>query len=523
MRRSLSFAVCFLFLMPTLALAQQKRPLDHDAYDSWNSIQGRAISDDGRWVLYSQDPQEGDSELHVRDLRSNVDHVVPRGESARFSHGDRFVVFLIKPELTLVRAAQEEDNGRNSEPKDSLGILSLASGEVTKFESVKSFELPEDEGGWVAFLLEEEETEADSTEGATEGGEARPSRGRRGEGGRDGDEKDEEKVDGTALVLREFTTGAEHRFENVLEYAFAKTGQRLAYTASSKDSTADGAYLVSVDDGGAATMLSGPGDYKIPTFDEDGEQVAFLSNRDDYAADQPTFTLYHYRIGATTATDVATEGTTGIPQGWWVSDNGDLSFSDNGARLFFGTAPRPEPEPDEETPEWEEVEVDVWNWRDPLLQPNQLVQRQQELDRTYQAVVHVADSRVVQLARIEIPEVSVGANGDADIAIASTNMPYRQRISWDSPGFSDVYLVDVNTGASDMVLEEMQGRGADLSPDLGYVTWWDGHEEAWFAKSVNGGEPIDLTSGIPYPVFDESDDHPMIPGSYGSAGWTEDD
>jgi dienelactone hydrolase len=524
MRRSLSFVVCMLFLIPTLAQAQQKRPLDHDAYDAWNSIQGRAISDDGRWVLYSHDPSEGDSELHVRDLRSNVDHVVSRGESARFSQDDRFVVFLIKPELALEREAEGENGGGDSAPKDSLGILNLASGAVFKVDRVKSFELPEEEGGWVAFLLEEAPTGADSMGGDTEGGEERPSRGRRGGSrGGDDDDDDDEKVDGTILVLRELTSGAEQRFENVLEYTFAKTGQRLAYTASSKDSTADGAFLVNVGDAASATMLSGVGDYKAPTFDEVGEQVAFLSNRDDYAADQPSYTLYHYRVGADGATAMASEGTSGIQQGWWVSDNGDLSFSDNGERLFFGTAPRPEPEPEEETPEWEEVEVDVWNWRDPLLQPNQLVQRQRELDRTYQAVVHVADSRVIQLAQVEIPEVSVGANGDADIAVASTNMPYRQRISWDSPGYSDVYSIDVNTGSSEMILEELHGGGAQLSPGLGYVTWWDGHEEAWFAQSVTGGGPINLTSGIPYPVFDESDDHPMIPGSYGSAGWTEGD
>ena len=324
---------------------------------------------------------------------------------------------------------------------------------------------PTDEGGWVAFLMEEAQAAADSTEGATEAGEERPSRGRsgrRGGGSTGGGDDDKEKVDGTVLVLRELASGAEHRFENVLEYSFAKTGQYLAYTASSKDSTADGAFLVNVGDAAAATMLSGVGDYKAPTFDEDGEQVAFLSNRDDYAADQPSFTLYHYRLGGDAATGVATEGMSGIPQGWWVSDNGDLSFSDNGERLFFGTAPRPDPEPEEETPEWEQVEVDVWHWRDPLLQPNQLVQQQRELNRTYQAVVHVADSRVVQLARVEIPEVTVGADGDADIAIASSNMPYRQRISWDSPGYSDVYLIDVNTGASEMVLEEFHGRGASL-------------------------------------------------------------
>ena len=521
MKRTLVSFVSVILLLPALIHAQQQRPLDHDVYDGWNTIQGQRISDDGRWVLFTLDPQEGDAELHVRDLRSNVAHVVSRGESARFSHDNRFVVFLVKPELAAVREAQAENLNGGNTPKDSLGIMELASGKIVRIERVKSFELPEDEGGWMAFLLEEEETEADSTAGETELGEERPSRGAVGRQGRGGDDEEEEKEDGTTLILRELTSGAERRFESVLEYAFAKNGRRLAFTASSKDSAADGAFIVAVGGEGTTTMLTGAGDYKSPIFDDAGEQVAFLSNRDDYSADQPSFTVYHYRVGGDAAIGLATEGTAGVPEGWWVSDKGDLSFSRTGARLYFGTAPRPAPEPEKGTPEWEKVEVDIWNWRDPLLQPNQLVERERELNRSYQTVVHLADSRVVQLARIEIPEVSVGSKGDADVALATTNIPYRQRISWDSPGYNDVYLVDVNTGAAKMVLDELQTGDVEFSPDGGNIVWWDGHRLAWFGMNTTGREPIDLTKGIPHPMFDESDDHPMIPGPYGLAGWTE--
>ena len=55
--------------------------------------------------------------------------------------------------------------------------------------------------------------------------------------------------------------------------------------------------------------------------------------------------------------------------------------------------------PEDEVPEWEKVELDVWHWRDPLLQPMQLVQRTRELERTYRAVALLDDGmRVVQLA-----------------------------------------------------------------------------------------------------------------------------
>jgi len=506
------------------AYAQEKRPLDHSVYDSWNRIQGQTLSNDGAWVLYTVSPQEGDGQLHVKALRSETAYLVPRGESAEFTDDNRFVVFLIKPELALVRESQKEGARQDAQPKDSLGILNLVSGEIAKVGRVKSFDLPEDAGGWLAYHLEAVVEERDTTERETEEPAARQGRrpaGAQGRTARGGG--DSERQDGTALVLRNLSTGVEQRYETVQAYVFSKNGQHLAYTASSKDSTADGAFVVATQDGSVTTMMAGPGDYKSATFDEAGEQIAFLSNRDDYTSEQPSFSAYYWRRGSETAEAILTEGAVGIPVGWWVSEHGDLSFSDNGGRLFLGTAPRPEPEPEEEKPEWERVEVDVWNWQDPLLQPMQLVQRNQELRRSYRAVVHLSERRTVQLADVDVPEVTVGMDGDADIAVAATEMPYRQEMSWDSPGYNDVYLIDVNTGERRMVLERLQSRGPELSPDANYITWWDGQELAWFAMDVNGGDPINLTDRVPHPVFDESDDHPMIPGSYGSAGWIEGD
>jgi dipeptidyl aminopeptidase/acylaminoacyl peptidase len=519
--------IALLLAFSAQAYAQEKRPLDHDVYDGWNRIQGQALSDDGRWVLYTVSPQEGDGELYVKALRSETSYVVPRGESAQFAEDNRFVVFLVKPALALVRESQKEDSTRDAQPRDSLGILDLTSGEITKVERVKSFALPKEAGGWLAYHLEAGVEEPDTTQGGGEGRPARPRGMRRpgglpGRGTRSG-EGEGEKQDGTVLVLRNLSSGAEQQFEKVQTFAFSTDGRRLAYTASSKDSTADGAFVVATADGSVTTMLAGAGDYKSVTFDEAGEQIAFLSNRDDYASKQPSFTLYRWRPGSETAAALVSEGADGIPAGWWVSENGDLSFSDNGSRLFFGTAPRPEPEPEEEIPEWEKVEVDIWNWQDPLLQPMQLVRRNQELRRSYQAVVHLSEGRTVQLADLGVPEVTVGMDGDADVAIAATEMPYRKEVSWDSPGYNDVYLIDVNSGDRRMVLERLQSRDPQLSADAKYITWWDGHALAWFALDVNGGDPINLSGRVPYPLFDESDDHPMIPGSYGSAGWTDGD
>ena len=62
------FVVCILVLCATgIATAQQpaaaKKPITHDVYDSWKTIQGTKLSRDGVWAAYALTPQDGDGEL----------------------------------------------------------------------------------------------------------------------------------------------------------------------------------------------------------------------------------------------------------------------------------------------------------------------------------------------------------------------------------------------------------------------------------------------------------------------------
>lgn len=47
----------------------QKKPLDHSVYDSWQNIGARKISNDGKWIAYSVDAQEGNSNLFCIQLK----------------------------------------------------------------------------------------------------------------------------------------------------------------------------------------------------------------------------------------------------------------------------------------------------------------------------------------------------------------------------------------------------------------------------------------------------------------------
>src|SRR5436853_4701508 len=79
LRRQLAAACIAALLISSVVFAQQKRPLTHADYDSWRSIQGQALSRDGKYLAYALVPQDGDGEVVVRHLESGKEWRASRG------------------------------------------------------------------------------------------------------------------------------------------------------------------------------------------------------------------------------------------------------------------------------------------------------------------------------------------------------------------------------------------------------------------------------------------------------------
>ena len=62
-----------------------------------------------------------------------------------------------------------------------------------------------------------------------------------------------------------------------------------------------------------------------------------------------------------------------------------------------------------------------------------------------------------------------------------------------------------------------------LSPQGKYITWFDFEDRHWHAMSVKTRNTVNLTELVPHPLYDELHDEPSPAGSYGSAGWVEND
>ncbi|HEY0726956.1 MAG TPA: hypothetical protein VGD38_02730, partial [Pyrinomonadaceae bacterium] len=294
----------------------------------------------------------------------------------------------------------------------------------------------------------------------------------------------------------------------------------LIYTVSSRNEETNGVYTVATETDAAPTaLLTGKGKYQKLTWDEDNTQLAFISDKEDAAAKQPKFRVYHWNLKDSTANEIVAPSTSGFPKDMVISERANLSFSLDGSHLFLGSAPPPEPErnPDEEIPADEKVLVDLWHWKDDYVQPIQKVRAEQDRNRSYRAVYDVQSKKFVQLADETMENLS--PSNDGRYAIGSDNRKYRVTNDYD-PGFTDYYLVNTEDGSRKPLATRQRGNYS-LSPNAKYAIYFDGKD--WNAYSIADGSTKNLTKDLKVNFFNEDNDVPSIPGSYGIAGWTKDD
>src|SRR5438045_9706706 len=114
MSRSL---IAFFLLFTFYFSFSQKKPLDHTVYDNWQSIGEKMISNDGKWVVYSINVQEGDNELVIQSSDAKYKKVIPRGFNATITEDNRFVIFRIRPYYKDLREARIKKKRPDDAPK----------------------------------------------------------------------------------------------------------------------------------------------------------------------------------------------------------------------------------------------------------------------------------------------------------------------------------------------------------------------------------------------------------------------
>jgi dipeptidyl aminopeptidase/acylaminoacyl peptidase len=496
--RKTLFVFCLLNLSTPQLFAQVpaglpvKRSLTFQDFDSWRSLQGAQISRDGKFVAYVMQPQDGDGEVFVKNTATSAEWRSPRGyrqltpppDPPNFSADGNFLFFSIEPNKADVLKARKDKKKPEDFPKNALGIMNTTTGQVTRIEHVKNYQVPKDGSGFVAIL------------------------------------KEPAKEYGSTLILRRLADGNERAFADVSEYTFSKDAKSLVYAISSKKEENNGVFaVVPQSDAASVSLLSGAGKYQKFTWDEKQTQLAFISDRDDATTRQPKFKVYHWLRDASNAAEIISVKTAGFHPEYVLSEKAALNFSYDGSRLFVGSAPAPEPEADSKNivPDEEKVTVDLWHWKDDYIQPMQKVRANADRDRSYRGVWHIKDQKFVQLADPTLENIVPSSDGL--YALGTDDRAYRIRSNWD-PGFTDYYLVKTIDGSRQLLRKGLQ-FGMNWSPDAGYVVFFDGRD--WNSISIPGGKVTNLTGKLNVKFAREDHDMPNAAPPYGLAGWTKND
>ncbi|MEO1524973.1 MAG: prolyl oligopeptidase family serine peptidase [Planctomycetota bacterium] len=550
-----------------------KKTLEHESYDRWSSLGRASLSRDGKWVQYVVDPQkdEAPSVLHVAELGGSKHYTLQRPVGPRWTQDSKHLVVRLSPDPKRVEKLQGLKGKFEEYERTNLAILNLDSGDLTRIDRVRSYQLPDENGRYIAYLLEKgieepkfEKQSSNKMESYTvsESGltpvakppklkkrspeivepEQRISKeekeGENPETKSDKSKdkpKEKKKEPGTTLVIHDLEEGTSLTFANVVRYTFSEDGSRLAFVTSvpkttekkSAELAMDGVFIVELSEKSVARVLSGRGEYKNLAFSEDGKSLALISNHEDYAAETPSWSVFLWKHGEEKATSVASETSPATPKDWWVSSRTSPYFSKDGRRLYFHTAPIPasvirEPN-DEEEPEESKVKLDVWHWQDPYLQPEQLLRARQDRDRQYLAVFHLKEAKGVQLATPAVPSVSVSTESKLPFALANSDVPYRTQRSWVSPGYQDVYLIHQRTGKRTQVLEGNRSF-VSLSPTGRFGSWFDPEQRHWYCFATNKPkEAINASQAIRVPLQNELEDRPRLAPPHGTAGWISGD
>jgi dipeptidyl aminopeptidase/acylaminoacyl peptidase len=523
--RILPFLALLALALCSSTFVQAAKPLDHDVYTQWRSIDDASLSPNGRWAVWRQTVEQGDAEMLLYDAEDDSRLSIERGVEPVFSQDSAFLVYRVAPTFAAIREAGLDEDV--DAPTSALGIRQLGSEQSWLIEQVTEFQLPKEQSRWLAYQRDDqqEDTAVSAEDSSAEDEDATEE---------SASDKDEVV---SVLVLRDLLNAAEREFASVASYHFNDAGTRLIYALEGEQA---GVYTLNPAAGEPRALYSGKAKVFSLAVDEAGEQVAFTlrptaekdetdsDEADASAADaheeQPV-ALYHWRSGMEEAERLADEQSAFLADDWQISEHAELMFSDNGSRLFFGTAPSlPQADKNDDLLDDEVVVVDIWHWQDSQLQPMQKEQLEERRKQSFLAVAHLNEeaATLVQLGDEQLPSILMDEKRQGDAFLGVSNRPYETEASWDFPWYYDAYRVDVVSGKRERLREKVQDRPS-LSPGGKYLTWWDRDQAAWMAMSMSAGEAIVLSQGVAVSLADHTNDRPFADGSYGDAGWLEDD
>jgi dipeptidyl aminopeptidase/acylaminoacyl peptidase len=480
-----------LLMMPVVLMAGEgeKKVLTLDDYPLWKDIEEVTISDIGDWISYGYRPKGGDITLYIKNLENRKVYEIPVGSDPVISSDSRWAAYKINP-------SKEEAEKLRKEKKPvttKLELLDLRSGDKVTYAGTSSFVFSNDSG---FFAVKKNKTEKDA------------------------------KHDGTDLVLRKLETGQDLNIGNVGEFSFNHGGNMLAYTIDADKKAGNGVYVLVLETGAIRSLDSGEADYAQLAWDDNGREslmgykkgnvLAVLKGKkpEKFLLKENQLLIFK-GIGTDAPSKIVYDpaGDKGFPEGMILSEKGELTWSEDNARIFCGIKEQgPEPEKSDNPA----ANVDVWHWKDERLQSVQKVEAERDRRFTYRSVFLLGPERFICLTDEAMRTIDISRTGKW--AVGRDDKRYRLDVNR-SMNTADYYRVDLDSGGRQPIVAMLPGR-TQLSPDGEYFLYFkDSHFWAYEMEKEN---TANISESAPVSFVDTEMDIPTDERPWGIAGWTKD-
>jgi dipeptidyl aminopeptidase/acylaminoacyl peptidase len=469
------FSMSILFLN-----AQTKKPLDHQAFDTWNEIENPQISNDGNWVLYVIKPGKGNPRLGLYNGKSGKTVFFERGSEGMFTSDNQYLMVKIIPDADTVAYMKEQKMEKDDFPTDTLLVFHLDSGDEIRRGGLKKWYCS---SKWKeGMLFESRDT----------------------------------------LHWIHFKSKREGSLGLIDQVAIAKDQEKAVFAREDGDSTQEaGIFLWEAfqDSIEVRPIYLESGSYEQLTLSDNGHVFAFLL---DTAAQEftPNYALHYGFTNQNQVTELRGDSILQLPRDWGISKYGQLTVGANDQKIFFGTSPHPiVGDPDDE----DAVNVEVWTWQDPVLYTRQESSLKRDREKTYGAVVFIENNKARQLASDSIPQMELINEGKSNLVLLWADEAYQSSFDYlGGPTSKDVYLKNIKSGDLEKVAEGLRATPRP-SPAGKYLYWYAYEDSLWMAYRIADRKLLEIAGNEGIQFYRMDDDHPDFPPPYGMAGWTTSD
>ncbi|MBO4571806.1 MAG: S9 family peptidase [Bacteroidales bacterium] len=512
------FLIIAAAALASISAWAQKPAIDHSVYDGWKSIVRPVDQMDKDWVIYGISPQEGDGVIKFYNTRTGVEYTVDRGVTGRISVDSKRAVFKVNPEFRQTRQAKIDKKKPDQMPKDSLAVIDLTNGNVTKYPNLKSFKVAGELVDYVVF-----------TENVAAPAPPKPEPGKEPKGEKEKPAKPEKKDNAPDTKDNLYVLNIKTLEIDTLkcvENCFLKDdGLGMAYVTkpSKKDSTVEhGIFLYDFASKQSTPVLTGDkkATFGSAYFNDKGDKMAFYANLDTAKEASKLTDIWLYENGS--ARKLVSRDGNGLRKGWKISDKPGIGFHGGDRYITFGTCPIPR-EKDTTLVEFEQPKLDIWVWNEDYVQTIQKNRVNSTKAQTFLAKADLAgDGTIIQLADKEIPNIGLRDPNSQESIIVFTDKPYRMEQVWSDLRYYDIYKISLKDGSRTLLKKNVSYTALSTSPDGAYTVYYDNAKQNWYLYTLASGEERDLTGALDVVFYDVEDDHPSQKPICGSATWFDD-